>query len=326
MRDYGKVYSRIWESPDFRGLSEDGRTLALYLLTCQHGTIAGAFRVPDGYACEDLQWCSERVSEGFSNLAEKGFATRCEVSKWVWIGRYLLWNPPENPNQRKSIAKVADLVPDQCTWKPAFMRVCGPLMRLERAPFEAPKGDPSETLPEPFRNQEQEQEQEQEIEYSNLTVAPARPLDDAAGPPPAKLSLVPPSPPEQATPPEPGKRPARKAKTLPDCPHLDVLALWAEVLPAMPQHSPEHWTGARADHLRTRWRETAALKGWAQPGDGLQYLRKLFGYVGQSPFLTGRTKSRDPLKRPFVIELEWLVLPSNWAKVHEGKYHTTEAA
>lgn len=112
---------------------------------------------------------------------------------------------------------------------------------------------------------------------------------------------------------------------MPDCPHLDILALWAEVLPSMPQHMPEHWGGARADHLRARWRETAVARKWSGTGDGLAYFRKLFGYIAGSDFLTGNVPAQQG-RRPFVIELEWLVLPSNWAKVHEGKYHHQEAA
>ncbi len=137
------------------------------------------------------------------------------------------------------------------------------------------------------------------------TQAPALPPEDRP-----QLSLV--------DPPQP------KPKGPPDCPHQAVLALWAEVLPAMPQHLASQWRGTRADHLRARWRETAVAKGWASEADGLAYLRKLFGYVGQSVFLTGRSKPRDGA-RPFVIELEWLVNPTNWAKVHEGKYHTEAA-
>lgn len=149
MRDYGKVFSRIWESADFRALSEDGRTLVLYLLTCPHGTIAGTFRVPDGYACEDLQWSSERVSEGFSELSHKGFATRCEDTKWVWVTKFLEWNPPENPNQTKAAVKVVNGVPDQCGWKRAFMRACGPLLGLKPPPKDEPLRNPSPTLPQP---------------------------------------------------------------------------------------------------------------------------------------------------------------------------------
>lgn len=178
MRDYGKVFSRIWESTDFRSLSEDGRALVLYLLTCQHGTIAGVFRVPDGYACEDLQWTPERVAEGFANLHTKGFATRCEDTKWVWVTKFLEWNPPENPNQRKAAAKVIASVPAQCGWKPDFMRVCGPSLGLEAPQFEATPANPSETVGERLPNQKQEQEQEQKQDTSGEGAAGAPPDDD----------------------------------------------------------------------------------------------------------------------------------------------------
>jgi len=108
---------------------------------------------------------------------------------------------------------------------------------------------------------------------------------------------------------------------LPECPHQQVLALWAKVLPELPQHQPQHWRGARADHLRVRWRETAQAKEWRTVDEGLAYFEKFFRYVRGSDFLMGRTHSRDPNRRPFVAELEWLVKPANWAKVHEGKYH-----
>jgi hypothetical protein len=174
MRDYGKVYSRIWESADFRALSEDGRALALYLLTCQHGTIAGVFRVPDGYACEDLQWTSERVSEGFANLHAKGFATRCEASKWVWVRKFLEWNPPENPNQRKAAAKVALSVPDSCTWRLDFIQVSGSSLGIEPPA----KPNPSLTVVKPFPNQEQEQEQKQEGESAAAQRTPRPKRED----------------------------------------------------------------------------------------------------------------------------------------------------
>ena len=125
--------------------------------------------------------------------------------------------------------------------------------------------------------------------------------------------------------PEPEKAiPGKPA--IPDCPHLEILSLWAEVLPALPQHSPSLWNGARASHLRARWRETASAKGWTTKEQGLAYFRRVFAHVGKSNFLTGRVPNRDPTKRPFLIELEWLVSPGNWAKVLEGKYSEEVAA
>lgn len=112
--------------------------------------------------------------------------------------------------------------------------------------------------------------------------------------------------------------------TVPDCPHGKVLELWAEVLPELPQHLPTMWKGTRAAHLRARWRETAVLKRWPDVEAGLRYLRKFFGWLRESPFLMGKSKAFGD-RKPFELELAWLVNPTNWAKVHEGKYHPQAA-
>lgn len=151
----------------------------------------------------------------------------------------------------------------------------------------------------------EEKRREEEQIPSLLTQAPARQTPD--GP---QLALV--------------DAPKPRAKTVPDCPHQAILALWAEVLPALPQHNPEMWNGTRADHLRARWRETAASKGWESESEGLTYFRRLFAYIGQSAFLTGKAKPAQG-KPPFIAELAWVVSPQSWAKVHEGKYHSEAA-
>lgn len=148
MRDYGKVFCAIWASDDFRSLSEDGRALALYLLTCQHCTAVGTFRLPDAYAADDLQWSAERVSKGFAELLANGFATRDERSKWVCIAKFLDWNPIENPNQAKSAAKLIEQVPEggaKSMLLQALRRAGRYIAELGIEPF----ANPSPTVPEP---------------------------------------------------------------------------------------------------------------------------------------------------------------------------------
>lgn len=187
MRDYGRVHSSFWSSPTIATLSDDAKVLALYLMTSSHTTITGVFRLPDGYISEDLNWSTERVREGFQELLDKGFANRCETTKWVWIVKHLIWNPPENPNQRKAAAKVGLQVPTECGWKRAFMRVCGPMLGLEPMAETCESETLSKPLPEPFRNQKQEQEQEQEQDKRRTVPPPNR--SDAVDPPPESLVL-----------------------------------------------------------------------------------------------------------------------------------------
>lgn len=115
--------------------------------------------------------------------------------------------------------------------------------------------------------------------------------------------------------------PATQVSRLPAVPHDKVRALWGEILPAMPQ--PAAWGPVRQGHLRARWREMAAQKKWVTEADGLEFFRRMFVYIGKSPFLTGRAGTAG--KRPFEVELPWLLLPENFVKVIEGKYHQEAA-
>ena len=311
MRDYGKVYSTFWTSQTTGRLSDTGRVLALYLLSCNHSTSAGVFRLPDGYVCEDLGWPSERVSEGFAELFRNGFANRCGTTQWVWIRKHFEFNAPENPNQRKAARKIALSVPDECCWRPDFLRTCGDLLEIDVAA----ELNRSETLSKPFRNQEQEQEQKQErkdgLPSASLQVVGAQ-TGEAGSEPPAG-----PNPPAEEDP------DAEMPPGVPPCPHTAIRQLWGEVLPQLPQH--RIWTKTRAEHLRARWRETAVSRGWTDQQQGLAYFRRLFAHVGKSRFLTGNAPPSRAGQPPFVCELEWLLLPSNWAKVIEGKYHQEAA-
>jgi len=160
MRDYGKVHTSFWTSSNTRAMSEDGRALALYLLTSPHSNQIGCFRLPDGYVADDLQWSVERVSEGFVELFRNGFATRDQRSSWVCIRLFLKWNLIENPNQGASAAKLFKMVPDDIPQKRELARA----LREFAPKFPVGVLNGFETLPEPFRNQEQEQEREQEQE------------------------------------------------------------------------------------------------------------------------------------------------------------------
>lgn len=103
---------------------------------------------------------------------------------------------------------------------------------------------------------------------------------------------------------------ASKPNNISDCPHQDIITLYAEILPNGIQ--PRVWNGARASSLKARWREDSKRQH-------IEYWRKLFSYIAQSPFLMGQV--HDSSKRPFEISLDWIVRAENFAKIIEGKYH-----
>jgi uncharacterized protein YdaU (DUF1376 family) len=95
-----------------------------------------------------------------------------------------------------------------------------------------------------------------------------------------------------------------------DCPHAEIVKLYHDTLPANPRIKV--WAGKRQSALRTRWREDAKRQR-------LDYWQRFFDYVSESRFLTGQVGGKDG--RTFTPGLDWLVLPENFAKVIEGRYH-----
>lgn len=152
MRDYGKVFTGFWSSETTRSLSDDGRMLALYLLTSDHTNMIGTLRLPDGYACEDLQWSIERVSEGFANCLAKGFATRFDGSNLVVIHNYLTWNPVENQNQAKAAIKLLESLPYNTPQRPAMVRAVADSVAGFKKPIDDEYATKIQTLLEPFPN------------------------------------------------------------------------------------------------------------------------------------------------------------------------------
>lgn len=96
----------------------------------------------------------------------------------------------------------------------------------------------------------------------------------------------------------------------PACPHAEIVALYHEVLPSLA--GVKVWDETRQAMLRKRWREDPKRQS-------LDYWRRYFLHVSKSEFLMGRVAGQGG--RSFACTLEWLIRPTNFAKVIEGKYH-----
>ena len=111
----------------------------------------------------------------------------------------------------------------------------------------------------------------------------------------------------------------------PACPHIRLIELFGEPLPALPQPKPEMWQGKSADAMRARWKWllTAKRKNgkrYATTADeGIAWMSRFFEYVSKSDFLMGRSGD-------FQCTLQWLVKAENFSKVVQGNYENREAA
>lgn len=100
----------------------------------------------------------------------------------------------------------------------------------------------------------------------------------------------------------------------PPCPQQAIVALYHEILPELRQ--VREWNPTRQKLLARRWAESPKRQS-------LDWWRKFFGYVRRSRFLMGQTQGREG--RPFDCDLEWLIRPTNFAKVVEGRYEDQTA-
>ena len=105
--------------------------------------------------------------------------------------------------------------------------------------------------------------------------------------------------------------------------------LFRSVINLYHQHLPtlrriEVWNDTRKGYLRQRWREVAtelAQSKTITKQDVLDWWATFFQHVGTSKFLIGKVNNKNG--RAFVADLEWIIRPTNFAKIIEGKYHGT---
>lgn len=111
---------------------------------------------------------------------------------------------------------------------------------------------------------------------------------------------------------------ASKLPTSNNCPHQEILKLFAKRLPEMPQ--PRIWKAKRAKDLADRWKWVLSAKredGTPYATDkesALEFFDRFFAYVAESDFLTGRNGAWTG------CDLPWLVKEDKFANIISGKY------
>jgi hypothetical protein len=112
VRDFSKISPALWHSQRFNTLpSDDGRYLYLYFLTCAHQNSAGCYHLPDGYACDDLQWPLERYLTARSQLIANDLIAFDDDCRVVMICRWFKHNPPMNEKHLIGIERVLEKLP-----------------------------------------------------------------------------------------------------------------------------------------------------------------------------------------------------------------------
>lgn len=184
---YSKIYRKIWLDSKFRALSDDGKMLFLFLLTCpDSGTIPGLLRMGKAGLAESLEWAPARLAkalpevfpealpkafgkafpEGFREAFPKALAVADWEARLIYLPNALKYNLPQSPNVVLSWGDQWDALPECDLKNDAYVAYFEALKALGEAFAKAfqkalpkPSGKPS---PKPLANQEQEQDQEQD--------------------------------------------------------------------------------------------------------------------------------------------------------------------
>jgi hypothetical protein len=298
---YRKISPAIWNDGNFKAFSDNAKLVFFMLLTHPHTSAIGTLRAFLPGLAPELGWSEKAFREAFGEAFAKSMVKVDEKAGLIWLPKFLKHNPPESPNVVKSWVNSYEECPECALKNEVFYNI----------------KDFAEALPEAFREAfgeafaksmpNQEQEQEQDKENTPIGV------------------FVPGKPETPAEADETGKeQPPSKADSPPSCPQEAIKDAYHELLPELPRMKT--WGGDREKNMRSRWRERWAAHKYRTQSEGVDYFRRLFAYIRDSDFLMGRTTDRQG--KSFSASLDWILLPRNFAKIIEGRYHDkgTEAA
>jgi uncharacterized protein YdaU (DUF1376 family) len=108
--------------------------------------------------------------------------------------------------------------------------------------------------------------------------------------------------------------------SFPPCPHKELLKLYQKHLPHLTQ--PRLWEGSRMTTMKSRWVQASkpseySPKGYSTLEDGLAWWDSFFGYIAKD---TSLAKGFETNGRVWQPDLVWIVNPTNFAKIIDGKY------
>jgi len=144
---YTCLYREIWNDEKFWRRSELGQRIYFYIISTPLGNGLGCFRAGLAAMAEDLRMTVKRFREGFDEGFAESFGEPLylydECHKVVFIPKYFIRNPPNNPNGIKSLGKAFVQIPD-CDLKVQCYRMV--------KSFIEPKGESfTESFEESFR-------------------------------------------------------------------------------------------------------------------------------------------------------------------------------
>lgn len=115
---YNQVAGTFWQDRKIRSLSPDGRSLALYLLTCPSRAAEGFYGLEAALVGSHLLWQPDRLTGAWASMADQTgkdglpFAEYDPFAEVVFINKALKYHPPKGIKSIRGALKVLDGVHD----------------------------------------------------------------------------------------------------------------------------------------------------------------------------------------------------------------------
>ena len=134
MRDFSKISPTLWHSERFNGLAhDDARYTYLYLLTSEHQTSAGCYRLPDAYAAADLPWPVERYRKARDELVKAELIRFDAIASVLMVTRWFRFNPPMNEKHLIGVRHILERLPSETIWADATAELDEVLATIAKA-------------------------------------------------------------------------------------------------------------------------------------------------------------------------------------------------
>jgi len=108
---FSMVSRSIWRSERFKSLTnEKDKLLYFYFLTCDHQNGLGCYRLPDGYAIDDLGWKLAEYQVAKANCEGAGLIQYDDDTQELLVEKWLQNNPAQNQKHLAGMAKTVSNV------------------------------------------------------------------------------------------------------------------------------------------------------------------------------------------------------------------------
>lgn len=122
MRAFGRIESGFWQNPKVKALTERGRLLLAYLLSCPHGNSIGCYVLPVGYVMADMGWDETTANMHIKELADHRRIERDPATGLTLIRGWWGHNRIENKNVAIAAAKQIGMLPQTSPVMASFFK------------------------------------------------------------------------------------------------------------------------------------------------------------------------------------------------------------